>query len=514
MAGRVPNASEVLDLLDRLQRSDTQRGRLYTGWDIYGCAVEDGVIGQDGIDWLAERMQELNDEGLIGFRTKSGGSPALPRVWSGATIQELHDWRVTAAGRRDAQVYRQVLATSTPEPAHDANRPAPAAAPTPEGHDVFVSHASEDKDTIARPLATRLRALGYRVWFDEFELRVGMSLRRSIDKGLAGSDRGVVILSRAFLGKEWPERELDGLAARETGDGDHLILPVWHGVDRAAVTAHSPTLADRVAANTRGGIDEVVTQLVSALGPPKRGTPTGPGTFRLPDVRLSPMPTRVELSPVFLGPQLSHLINKAFEVVFDIDRLPSGAGRRQAAELFDHLREWGDMLGEIGLAQRDELEEDLSERIRALLDARVALLGGRYTRRITSDAGDQPWPGLILKAVPLEEAPHQHPGAPATNMSSEDATQLALAYVLTEKRDLTGAEAPLRSLINTGNTHAMLLLGIVLRDLQRLEEAAEVLRQAADAGRSEALTPLGMALHDLGRLEEAETVLRRAASLQ
>lgn len=82
------------------------------------------------------------------------------------------------------------------------------------------------------------------MWFDDFVLRVGMSLRRSIDKGLAGSRFGVVALSPAFFGKEWPERELDGLAARETTDGQHLILPVWHDVDKQDVVAYSPVLAD------------------------------------------------------------------------------------------------------------------------------------------------------------------------------------------------------------------------------------------------------------------------------
>jgi TIR domain/Tetratricopeptide repeat len=511
-SGRVPNASEVLDLLDRLQRSDSQRGRLYAGWDIYGCAVEDGVIGQDGIDWLAERMQELNDEGLIGFRAKSGGSSPLPRVWSGATIQELHDWRVTAAGRRDALVYRQVLAASTSEPSHEANPPPPAAAPMPEGHDIFVSHASEDKDSIARPLATRLRALGYRVWFDESELRVGMSLRRSIDKGLAGSDRGIVILSPSFLGKEWPQRELDGLAARETADGEHLILPVWHGVDRQSVTAYSPTLADRVATNTRDGLDQVVTQLVSALGPPNGRRPTAGEGFRLPDVRLSPMPTNVPLSPVLLGSQLLRLVDDAFEMVFDVDHLPAGSDRRETAELFDDLRDWSDMLGEIGLAQRDELEEDLSQRIQALVDAGVAIVAGPYARSLRSESRVERWPGLILRAIPLDE-PRSQPTASGGTMSSQDATTLALAQVLVDKGDLPAAEAQLRPIADRGNTHAMLLLGLVLRDRRNLAEAADVLREAADAGRVDGLATLGMVLRDLGKLDEAEAVLRRATSL-
>ena len=61
--------------------------------------------------------------------------------------------------------------------------------------DVFVSHASEDKDAVVRPLAHALRAAGLRVWFGEFALHIGDSLRRKVDRGLATSRFGVVVLS-------------------------------------------------------------------------------------------------------------------------------------------------------------------------------------------------------------------------------------------------------------------------------------------------------------------------------
>jgi hypothetical protein len=54
-------------------------------------------------------------------------------------------------------------------------------------YDVFISHASEDKDSLVRPLAIALRHLGASVWYDEFSLHVGDSLSGSIDKGLSSS---------------------------------------------------------------------------------------------------------------------------------------------------------------------------------------------------------------------------------------------------------------------------------------------------------------------------------------
>ena len=148
-------------------------------------------------------------------------------------------------------------------PKHDVPE---TTAPAPStGHwDVFISHAGEDKKDFVRPLAGALRARGLSVWFDEFTLTVGDSLRRSIDRGLARSWFGVVVISPHFLDKEWPQRELDGLAAREV-DGTKVILPVWHNITVEQLRARSPILADRIAASSSDGVDRVVDDLARAI---------------------------------------------------------------------------------------------------------------------------------------------------------------------------------------------------------------------------------------------------------
>lgn len=123
-------------------------------------------------------------------------------------------------------------------------------APEDIGYDAFISHASEDKEKLVKPLAKALSRMKYRVWYDEFELRVGDSLRKSIDKGLLNSRFGVVVLSPAFFAKKWPQYELDGLTAREV-DGHKVVLPIWHMLDRDDVFAYSPILADKIALSTR-----------------------------------------------------------------------------------------------------------------------------------------------------------------------------------------------------------------------------------------------------------------------
>lgn len=130
--------------------------------------------------------------------------------------------------------------------------------------DVFICHASEDKEPFVRELAEALRAEGVRVWYDEFTLKLGDSLRRSIDRGLAYSSYGVVVLSPHFFAKEWPQRELDGLTAREI-EGRKVILPIWHNIGVDEVRGHSPTLADRVAAKSTDGIGAVVQILLREI---------------------------------------------------------------------------------------------------------------------------------------------------------------------------------------------------------------------------------------------------------
>lgn len=130
--------------------------------------------------------------------------------------------------------------------------------------DVFISHASEDKDGLVRPLAAQLEKRGLRVWFDETEIKLGDSLRRSIDYGLSKSRFGLVVLSPDFLRKEWPQKELDGLVAREDGSAK-VILPVWHNVTQADIAAYSPPLADKLAAPTSKGLVYVVEQVMRAV---------------------------------------------------------------------------------------------------------------------------------------------------------------------------------------------------------------------------------------------------------
>lgn len=132
-------------------------------------------------------------------------------------------------------------------------------------YDVFISHASEDKDSVVRPLAHALSDGGLKVWYDEFELRIGDSLRRKIDAGLAKSRFGVVVFSRSFFGKGWTNYELDGLVTRAVS-GEQVLLPIWHEITKQELINYSPSLADKVARSTSTHtVQEIAREIIELI---------------------------------------------------------------------------------------------------------------------------------------------------------------------------------------------------------------------------------------------------------
>jgi hypothetical protein len=133
--------------------------------------------------------------------------------------------------------------------------------------DVFISHASEDKAKFVRPLARALKKFGVEVWYDEFTPKLGESISTSVDKGLANSKFGLVVISKAFMRKEWAKRELQGLVARKIAKKT-VILPVWLGVSHKDVLRFSPSLAETVSL-TVGGMtaEQVAVQIVRETRP-------------------------------------------------------------------------------------------------------------------------------------------------------------------------------------------------------------------------------------------------------
>lgn len=132
--------------------------------------------------------------------------------------------------------------------------------------DLFISHASEDKEAFVRPLASLLEASGYSIWFDEFELRPGDLLSNSIDLGLHRSHAGIVVLSTAFFKKKWTRDELGALQVQRIDDRK-LIIPIWYQVTRNQVAEFSPFLANVIAIDATPGVDSVIRAITKIIRP-------------------------------------------------------------------------------------------------------------------------------------------------------------------------------------------------------------------------------------------------------
>jgi hypothetical protein len=228
------------------------------------CAAIYGTIPPDLIDWLREQFRQgfnahaaaravalAEDRMAQQFRMPTS---RLDREFSGIASSLIRDLEIELGplelrGRLAAVAGGQL----------------PSIAPGVRDVDAFISHAGEDKPAVGRPLAEGLIVRGFSVWLDEYELTVGRSVYTAIDKGLRTWRFGVVILSRNFFAKTWPQNELHALAALGASEGRNKILPVWYGVEHKDVARFSPLLADVFAAKMSDGLNTVLDQIAAAL---------------------------------------------------------------------------------------------------------------------------------------------------------------------------------------------------------------------------------------------------------
>lgn len=181
------------------------------------------------------------------------------RIRSGVNVQPPPRGNLPTYREPGNQPLRDVLDVRVPQ------RPADPDVLDGRTWDVFISHASEDKPAVAIPLAEALQGRGVTAWLDKAELRIGESLRRRIDRGLAASRFAVVVLSPSYFAKGWPQYELDGIVTLSIA-GKQNLLPIWHDVGYSDVMAKSPSLADKLARSTTDtGIEAIADEIAELV---------------------------------------------------------------------------------------------------------------------------------------------------------------------------------------------------------------------------------------------------------
>ncbi len=130
----------------------------------------------------------------------------------------------------------------------------------------FICHDSRDKDLIARPLAQELTRILGQVWFDEYSLKVGDSLREKIEFGLKECKRCIVVITPHFLANTgWTKVEFNSVFSRELIERRNVVLPIWHDVSKEGVYDYSPSLVNRFAAQWSDGVERVARQVREAI---------------------------------------------------------------------------------------------------------------------------------------------------------------------------------------------------------------------------------------------------------
>lgn len=130
----------------------------------------------------------------------------------------------------------------------------------PEKYDLFLCHAWDDRKGVAKELYEKLIAMGISVWFSEKDLPLGSTMLREIDKGLAKSYAGIVLVTPAFLkrveNEGVAEKELSALLAKDR------LIPIVHDTTYDALRDVSPLLGSRSGLDTNeDSMDEIAAKL-------------------------------------------------------------------------------------------------------------------------------------------------------------------------------------------------------------------------------------------------------------
>jgi hypothetical protein len=136
---------------------------------------------------------------------------------------------------------------------------------------VYLAHASEDHETLARPLAEKLMANGIEVWFDEWEIRPGDSLRRKMEAGLANCTHFVVLLTPHSLHKPWVETEVDAGFVRAVS-GDARFIGLRMGVSVNDLSPFLRTLlCPEIHFDRAHEVESLIADIHGVSGKPRRG---------------------------------------------------------------------------------------------------------------------------------------------------------------------------------------------------------------------------------------------------
>lgn len=199
-------------------------------------AVQDSANCTDKISKLREKRNSKNQQYQKALADEQKAS-AKKQSQQMKSIQDKYESRI-----RDLETQLSASVTSAVNNMSEEN----FASDGEESYDVFISHASEDKEDFVDELVDEMRKLDIKVWYDTTAIKWGDSIRAKIDEGLRKSKFGIAVLSPAYIaeGKYWTKAELDALFQNDSAYGKRL-LPIWYNLTYDDLMNYSPMLAGR-----------------------------------------------------------------------------------------------------------------------------------------------------------------------------------------------------------------------------------------------------------------------------
>lgn len=130
-------------------------------------------------------------------------------------------------------------------------------------YDVFISHASKDKEEYVDELNRAVKKLGINVFYDSDVLSWGDNWKQVILNGTADSEFAIIVISQNFFGREWTERELNEFLGQQNESGQKIVLPLLHGISRRELLDHYPALEEIQYINTADFSKEEIAILLA-----------------------------------------------------------------------------------------------------------------------------------------------------------------------------------------------------------------------------------------------------------
>lgn len=131
--------------------------------------------------------------------------------------------------------------------------------------DVFLSHASVDKNQYVFPFVEALKEREISYWLDEAELKWGHSLLTQLSEGLLKSRFVIVFISDEFLSRNWPQAELRAALNEEISSGEIKVLPIIICDIEKCLKKH-PFLRDKKYLKWKSDVNSIIYELEKLLG--------------------------------------------------------------------------------------------------------------------------------------------------------------------------------------------------------------------------------------------------------